>query len=145
MKVVPALALVSALLVSGGVLAKNVAGIYPLQPVLFELSKTAGEGAVPLYFGKQPTPDIAERLKVETVTLSGTHRDHQQEVCEKIAVRLLTDLRQRARELGADAVVNIRSTYNGGGLSSETDFECRLGNVKVAIELSGELVKFKKN
>jgi uncharacterized protein YbjQ (UPF0145 family) len=52
-------------------------------------------------------------------------------------------LQQRAKELGADAVVNIVSNYKNEEMSSETEFECHDGAMMSGVALKGEFVKLK--
>ncbi|WP_374041196.1 hypothetical protein [Massilia sp. MS-15] len=49
----------------------------------------------------------------------------------------------RAKELGADAVVNIVSNYKNVEMSSETEFECHDGAMMTGVALKGDFVKFK--
>jgi uncharacterized protein YbjQ (UPF0145 family) len=50
-------------------------------------------------------------------------------------------LQNRARQLGANAVVNIVSYYQKSVMSSETEFECHAGAVITGVALKGDFVK----
>jgi uncharacterized protein YbjQ (UPF0145 family) len=50
-------------------------------------------------------------------------------------------LEARARQLGANAIVDITSVYRGGNFASETEYECGAGNFIGGAALRGEFVK----
>jgi uncharacterized protein YbjQ (UPF0145 family) len=52
-------------------------------------------------------------------------------------------LQQEAREMGANAVINIVSNYKNAETSSETQFECHDGALMSGVALKGEYVKLK--
>ncbi|WP_341675773.1 hypothetical protein [Niveibacterium sp. SC-1] len=134
--------LLSLLFISNAAIARNDSVMVPLQPVMDQIAKQGG--AVRFYFAKQATPEVAEKLSTFTVSRNGALRAEQSDACQKLAGQVIDQMRERAVSEGADGVVNIRSTYiKGTEVGTETEFECRIGNVRVAIQFSGELVKFK--
>ena len=53
----------------------------------------------------------------------------------------MMQLEKRAKELGANAVVNIVSYYQKNVVSSATEFECHAGAVIAGVALNGDFVK----
>jgi uncharacterized protein YbjQ (UPF0145 family) len=53
----------------------------------------------------------------------------------------MLQLQKRARDLGANAVINIVSNYNNVEFSSETEFECHAGAIMAGVALKGDFVK----
>jgi len=134
--------LFSLLFISNAAFARNDSYMVPLQPVMDQIAKQGG--AVRFYFMKQATPEVAQKLTTFTVSRNGALRADQSETCQRLAGLVIDQMRERAVNEGADGVVNIRSTYiKGTEVGTETEFECRMGNARVAIQFSGDLVKFK--
>jgi uncharacterized protein YbjQ (UPF0145 family) len=50
-------------------------------------------------------------------------------------------LEKRAKQLGANAVVNIVSYYKRVEMSSTTEFECHAGALIAGVALKGDFVK----
>ena len=53
----------------------------------------------------------------------------------------MIQLEKRAKQLGANAVVNIVSFYQKNVMSSPTEFECHAGAVIAGVALKGDFVK----
>jgi uncharacterized protein YbjQ (UPF0145 family) len=53
----------------------------------------------------------------------------------------MRQLEKRARELGANAVVNIASNYKNVEFSSDSEFECHAGAIMAGVALKGEFVR----
>jgi len=53
----------------------------------------------------------------------------------------MIQLEKRAKQLGANAVVNIVSYYQKNIMSSPTEFECHAGAIMAGVALRGEFVK----
>jgi hypothetical protein len=95
-----------------------------------------------LYFGKagHPTPqgDMGD-YRADKKTRSIGRSD--QDACEWAFLSALIDLQQRARTLGANAVIGIESFFKEQTSTSETEFECGAGSMMAAVNLRGKLVK----
>lgn len=99
---------------------------------------------VKFYFGSQKTPAIAQRLGVDkTSQKTNSFGKSPETACNWAFLSAMLRLQQRAKELGADAVVNIVSNYKNEEMSSETDFECHDGAMMSGVALKGEFVKLK--
>ena len=99
---------------------------------------------VKFYFGNQKTPAIAQRLGVDkTSQKTNSFGKTAETACNWAFLSGMLRLQQRAKELGADAVVNIVSNYKNEEMSSETEFECHDGAMMSGVALKGEFVKLK--
>jgi len=52
----------------------------------------------------------------------------------------MKELRDKAKSVGANAVVNIRSNYRNNTTSSATTFKCGSGMLMSGVALKGEIV-----
>jgi uncharacterized protein YbjQ (UPF0145 family) len=61
--------------------------------------------------------------------------------CRWAMLSALLKLKQRAKQLGGDAVVNIVSYYKKAEFSSPTEFDCHAGALVAGVALKGTVVK----
>lgn len=103
------------------------------------------DGTVAFYFAGQPTPKVAEKLgeDVSNRKTNGVGKDDVT-ACKWAALSALISFQDRARQLGADAVVDLVSYYKKKTFSSATEYECHAGAVVVGVALKGTLVKVAK-
>lgn len=100
--------------------------------------------SVKFYFGSQKTPAIATRLGSDkTSQKTNSFGKSADTACNWAFLSAMLRLQARAKELGADAVVNIVSNYKNEEMSSETEFECHDGAMMSGVALKGEFVKLK--
>ena len=100
---------------------------------------------VRFYFGKQATPKVLEqRGSDKTSQKTNAFAKSDQKVCHWAFLSAMLALQKRAHDLGANAVVNIVSNYGNNVYSSETDFECHVGNVVGGVALKADFVKLAK-
>lgn len=101
--------------------------------------------SVKFYFGNQATPPVLERLgKDQTSQKTNSFGKSAETACNWAFLSAMLRLQQRARELGANAVINIVSNYKNVENSSDTEFECHDGAVMSGVALKGEFVKVKQ-
>lgn len=99
------------------------------------------DGSVKFFYGKQQTPQIITKLGSAT-----THgrvaklRNTDEIVCGAAFLAALLALQKRAKQAGANAVVNIVSFYQRVEMSSTSEFECHAGTA-AHVFLKGEFVK----
>jgi uncharacterized protein YbjQ (UPF0145 family) len=99
---------------------------------------------VKFYFGSQPTPPVLERLAIDqTSQKTNSVGKSAEKACNWAFLSAMLRLQARARELGADAVVNIVSNYKNVETSSDTEFECHDGAMMSGVALKGQFVKLK--
>lgn len=98
--------------------------------------------AIALYFGDQSYPKPLQRLGSDVSNRkTNFFNKSDKEGCEWVFLSCALALQARARQLGANAVVEIKSVYRGGDFSSATEYECGAGNVVGGVALQGEFVK----
>lgn len=101
--------------------------------------------SVKFYFGSQPTPKVLERLGSDkTSQKTNSFGKSAEKACNWAFLSAMLRLQQRARELGADAVINIVSNYKNEEMSSDIQFECHDGAIMSGVALKGEFVKLAK-
>ena len=100
------------------------------------------DGSVKFYFGNQPTPTIVTKLGTDvTNQKTNAFGKSDERACNWVFLSAMIQLEKRAKQLGANAVVNIVSYYQKDVMSSPTDFECHAGTVIAGVALRGEFVK----
>jgi hypothetical protein len=100
------------------------------------------DGTVRFYFGSQPHPKVLARLGTD-VSNRKTNSVGKSDIrgCNWAFLSALLSLEHRAKQLGANAVVNIVSFYNRVPVSSTTEFECHAGNIVIGVALKGDFVR----
>jgi uncharacterized protein YbjQ (UPF0145 family) len=115
----------------------------PIAPALeAKDAKEKLDGSVKFYFGDQPTPKIVTKLSTD-VTNQKTNAvgKSDEKACHWVFLSAMIQLEKRAKQLGANAVVNIVSYYQKNVMSSPTEFECHAGTIVAGVALRGEFVK----
>ena len=104
--------------------------------------KTKLDDSIKMYFGNQATPKVLERMGEDSSNkkTNGFGKDDEFG-CKWAAYSALVALQERAKQLGANAVINIVSNYQKAPYSSETDYECHAGAFVIGVALKGTLVK----
>jgi hypothetical protein len=118
---------------------------FPLADVLnsAEARSTLDPG-VQLYFGKQPYAAPAQRFGIfASNKKTNFFNKSDQQGCNWVFLSAVKTMQDRARKMGANAVVGIVSNYKNIEFSSETQFECGAGNVVGGVALKGEVVLLK--
>ena len=64
--------------------------------------------------------------------------------CEIAFLSAIISLQNRARKMGADAVIDIKSITKHNDLESSTNFRCAAGVIIANVALTGRVVKFEK-
>ncbi|NNG21858.1 excinuclease ATPase subunit [Telluria aromaticivorans] len=144
------------LILSIAVTAAAIASIAPAQArdskMMMSLEKAMAAndaqsrlgGDVKFYFGKQATPKMLEQLGTDkTSQKTNSFGKSPETACNWAFLSAMLRLQERARELGANAVVNIVSNYKNVEMSSETEFECHDGAMMTGVALKADFVKVK--
>jgi len=100
---------------------------------------------VSFYFAGQTTPKVEKTLG-EYVTNRKTDSffKSDENACQWAFLSALLALRQRAKEEGGDAVVDIISFYKKVPFSSPTDYECHAGVFIAGVALKGTVARIAK-
>lgn len=97
---------------------------------------------VKFYFGNQKTPTIVKKIGTDqTSQKTNAFGKSDAKACNWAFLSAMLRLQAHAREVGANAVVNIVSNYKNNEYSSETEFECHAGAVMAGVALKGDFVK----
>lgn len=100
---------------------------------------------VKFYFGSQKTPQVLKQLGTDqTSQKTNSFGKSAEKACNWAFLSAMLRLQARAKELGANAVVNIVSNYKNVEMSSETEFECHDGAMMTGVALKGDFVTIKQ-
>ena len=105
-------------------------------------AKNRLDGSVKFFFGNQETPKVLGKLSTDVTNLkTNAVGKSDEKACNWVFLSAMLQLEKRAKQLGANAVVNIVSYYRKEVMSSATEFECHAGAVIAGVALRGEFVK----
>jgi len=128
-------------------MARNDRVVFPLQDALARngsFKDNLGDD-VALYFGDQETPKVLKAFMIWTFTRKTSRlTSDDKDACEVAFISAAYALQERARQDGANAVINIRSVYQDTETNSEKEYVCGSGNVVASVILKGTLVKLVK-
>jgi uncharacterized protein YbjQ (UPF0145 family) len=100
------------------------------------------DGSIKFYFGSQETPKILSKLGTDVSNRkTNAVGKSDEKACNWAFLSAMISLEKRAKQLGANAVVNIVSYYKKDIMSSATEFECHAGAVIAGVALKGDFVK----
>lgn len=143
------LTLVSALLLgsaglvaSAPAVARDTQHFLPIMPVMASTAASQRLGKdVAFFFGdKQPYERIEKRGWARVNPKTNATNKSDAEACRWVFLSALRELQEKAREYGANAVINIRSDYDKVPYSSSENYECHAGNIVAGVALRGDLV-----
>lgn len=98
--------------------------------------------SVQYFFAGQPTPKVIEKLGTDkTSQKTNAFGKSDEKACNWVFLSSMMRLEKRAKELGANAVVNIVSNYNNVESASPTEFECHAGAIMAGVALKGDFVR----
>lgn len=103
------------------------------------------DGSVTFYLAGTKTPKVLEKKGEDTSNkkTNGVGKDDIT-ACKWAALSALMAFQEKAKQLGANAVVDMVSYYKKDTFSSPTDFECHAGAVVVGVTLKGTYAKVAK-
>lgn len=96
---------------------------------------------IKFYFGDQATPKVIKEI-TETSYLRKTNGANKsdKDACTWAFLSVMKELKQKAQNMGANAVVNIRSNYLNNPTSSTETFKCASGMLMSSVNLVGDIV-----
>ena len=107
-------------------------------------AETRLAGPVKFFFAGQPTPAVLSKISTDkTSQRTNGFGKSAEKSCNYVFLSAMLRLKERAHELGADAVVNIVSNYKDNEFASATEFECADGALMSGVALKGDFVKLK--
>ena len=123
--------------------ARDTKYLLPIAAALeVQDAKNRLDGSVKFYFGNQETPKVLAKLSTDVTNLkTNAVGKSDEKACNWVFLSAMIQLEKRAKQLGANAVVNIVSYYRKEVMSSPTEFECHAGAMIAGVALRGEFVK----
>lgn len=100
------------------------------------------DDTVQFFWGDQPYATPLQSFGIHT-TRRSTYALNKTDLdaCDWAFLSALVALRDKAKEVGANAVVDIKSIYKNREFRSDSQYECRAGHVVTGVSLEGRLVK----
>jgi len=132
-----------ALLASNASTARNTKAMWPIADAMGTAdAKARLNSGIQFFFGNAAHPAVAQSFGVymSNKKTNGTNKSDK-EACEWAFLSAMLSFQQRAVELGANAVINIRSYYDKHEVSSETEYECGSGALMSGVTFQGDVVK----
>lgn len=144
MKTALATVLATLLLASGApAFARDDAHMLPLKDVV-ELGKAEGklDGSVAFYLEGQKTPKVVQKMSSDVsnkkTNSAGKTVDR---ACQWAALSALIAFQEKAKQIGANAVIDMVSYYKKNTKTSATDYECHDGAFVTGVTLKGNYAK----
>jgi uncharacterized protein YbjQ (UPF0145 family) len=100
------------------------------------------DGSVKFYLAGQPTPKVLKRVgdDISNRKTNGFNKS-EKEGCQWAALSALMAFQEKAKQLGANAVIDMESYYKKNAFSSPTDYECHSGTFVVGVTFKGVYAK----
>ena len=97
---------------------------------------------VKFYFAGQPTPKVIEkRGSDKTSQKTNSFNKSAEKACNWAFLSAMLQLEKRAREMGANAVINIVSNYKNIENASATEFECHEGALMAGVAFKADFAR----
>jgi hypothetical protein len=116
---------------------------FPIRSALDRAeAKQKMDPGVQLFFGAKWHPATTEDkgvFKTNKKTRSFGRSD--QDACEWAFLSAVLSLQERAKQVGANAVVEIESNYKDQPFISEKEYHCGAGGMMAGVALNGRMVK----
>jgi uncharacterized protein YbjQ (UPF0145 family) len=123
--------------------AKDNAVMLPVADALAtpEAKDKLGD-SVKFYFGNQSHPKVITKLGTDSTNkkTNGFNKSTER-ACNLVFLSAMIQMKERAEQLGANAIVNIVSYYKKNEVSNPTEFECHDGGFVTGVALKGDFVK----
>jgi len=143
--IIPTISVLTLSLCAASANARNDVMDYSIADALAsEQAKNILGTDIQFYFGDQPHGEVAKHYSEYGTNLktNGVNKSDK-EACEWVFISTLKSLRDRAKSVGGNAVINIRSNYKNNLTSSATTFRCGSGAIMSGVALTGEIVTLK--
>ena len=123
-------------------LARDDHNLYPLQDALESpAAKGKLDTGVSLYFAGQKHPAVAKTLgEAKTNKKTNAVNKSDKEACEWVFLSAVLELQERARKLGGNAVIDIKSNYKGKETSNAQQYMCGNGTLMAGVAFKGTVV-----
>jgi len=123
--------------------ARDTKLMLPIQDVLdMPQAKEQLDGKVRFYFAGNKSPKVLQEFSTEVSNrkTNGVGKSDE-EACRWAALSALVAFQDKARELGANGVVDLASYYKKDEVRDTANYECHAGAIVVGVALKGKLVR----
>lgn len=125
--------------------ARNDVRTYPIDAALkSEGADKVGSDIALVFDGQQHAAVVKSMGEIATNKKTNGVGRSDEAACQHVFLSAVLALQERAREMGGNAVINIKSNYKNNLTSSATDFTCGSGAIMSGVALKGEVVTLKK-
>ncbi|MGE0173238.1 MAG: excinuclease ATPase subunit [Oligoflexales bacterium] len=143
MKVTTCFLITISLLCSGSAWAADNLFKFPVKDVLAR-PEAQRLSDVKFYFGDTKHPEAETKFgQDETNKKTNAFNKTERTACEWVMLSALQQLYKKAKSLGANAVVNIKSNFKGIEYKSETEYECGVGALMAGVALKADFIYVK--
>ncbi len=123
--------------------ARDTLSRFPISDALqTPAAKEKVDATIKLYFGQHANLKPTKTIETGAHTNKKTNffNKTDKEGCEWAFLSAIITLQAHAKQLGGNAVINIKSITNTDELASDTEYLCRAGNVTGGVALVGDVV-----
>ncbi|MDR1275185.1 MAG: heavy metal-binding domain-containing protein [Candidatus Accumulibacter sp.] len=126
--------------------ARDERQMFPLKDALNSAeAKERLDPKVRLFFGARKYPAVAKDFgEWRTNKKTNGFNKSDKEACEWAFLSAVLELQERAKKLGANAIVGIKSNYKNAERSSQTEYMCGSGALMSGVALKGKVVSIRK-
>ncbi|AKZ25070.1 excinuclease ABC subunit A [Ralstonia nicotianae] len=126
-------------------LARDEIDTYPISEALASEGPDKVADDIGLYFSGQQHAPVAQSLgEISIRKTTSTISVGEEAACQYALLSTVRALQERARQMGGNAVVDIKSNYKKRVMESASEFTCGAGMFVVAVALKGEVVTLNK-
>ncbi|MDB0510360.1 excinuclease ABC subunit A [Ralstonia solanacearum] len=123
-------------------LARDEFDTYPISEALASEGPDKVAGDIGLYFAGQQHAPVAQSMgEIGIRKTTSTIGVPEESACQYALLSTVQALQARARQMGGNAVIEIKSNDKARVMESASEFTCRAGKFVVAVALKGEVVK----
>ena len=126
--------------------ARNDLAMWSISEALStEDAKQKLNKGIRFYFGDQRHPKIIKNFgEYMSNKKTNAFNKTDERACQWNFLSAMLSFQDRAKRMGGNAVVNIRSYYKKNTISSQTEFECGSGTFVSGVTFLGDVVKLAK-
>ena len=130
-------------LMMSSVQARDTRHMYFLADALGNSNAKAKlDGDIKFYFGGKTHPAVIKQFgEYQSNKKTNAFNKTDKTACEWAFLSAMLSFQDRARSLGANAVINIKSYYKKHTVSSTTEYECGAGGIIAGVTFRGDFVK----
>jgi uncharacterized protein YbjQ (UPF0145 family) len=138
---IAALALPFALLMAAPASADDAVGSYSIASVTQRPDFATQLEGVRFYFGSAAHP-AGRTIESNAQTSLRTRKlgRSNEEACQWVMLSALVQLRDHARAIGGNAVINVRSNWQNVPSTSSTEYQCATGFLMAGVALKGDVI-----